>query len=90
MSRGSLHSVLHEDKLPLEWNTRLNIVSKADSHSNSFIDVCCQIKDVGKGMTFLHSHQVLHRHLTPSNILIGEHFNAKLNDFVSLSKSCPI
>ena len=34
-------------------------------------------------MAFLHSHQMLHRSLIPHNILIGEHFNAKLSDFVS-------
>lgn len=27
MSRGSLHSVLHVNKIPLDWNTRLGIVS---------------------------------------------------------------
>ena len=27
MSRGSLDSVLHVDKIPLDWNTRLGIVS---------------------------------------------------------------
>ena len=42
-----------------------------------------QIRDVCNGMAFLHSHQMLHRSLIPHNILIGEHFNAKLSDFVS-------
>lgn len=64
MTRGSLQTVLHVDKIPLDWNTRLRIVR----------DVCC-------GMAFLHSHQVLHRSLIPRNILIGEHFNAKISDF---------
>ncbi len=27
MSRGSLHSVLHEDRLTLEWKQRVSIVS---------------------------------------------------------------
>ena len=39
-------------------------------------------------MAFLHSHEVLHRCLIPHNILIGEHFNAKLSDFVSIYPKC--
>ena len=27
MNRGSLHCVLHVDKIPLDWNTRIGIVS---------------------------------------------------------------
>ena len=35
MSRGSLDSVLHVDKIPLDWNTRLGIVSTSVSISYS-------------------------------------------------------
>lgn len=64
MSRGSFHSVLHEEKLALEWGTRVSIML-----------------GVSRGLAFLHSHHMIHRHLMPKNILIGEHLNAKLNDY---------
>ena len=41
-------------------------------------------------MAFLHSHEMLHRSLIPDNILIGEHFNAKLSDFVSKYNSMSV
>ena len=97
MSRGSLDSVLHLDKIPLDWNTRLGIVSFghetiSDCHTeltliHDYVSVCVQVRDVCCGMAFLHSHEVLHRSLIPDNILIGEHFNAKLSDFVSVTSN---
>ena len=32
-------------------------------------------------MVYLHSIPIVHRHLIPANILIGEHLNAKVSDF---------
>ena len=42
------------------------------------------MKDICRGMVFLHSYDTLHRNLVPRNILIGEHLNAKIGDFVRL------
>jgi serine/threonine protein kinase len=39
------------------------------------------VRDICSGMAFIHSHQILHRNLLPQNILVGEHFNAKISDF---------
>ena len=32
-------------------------------------------------MVYLHSIPIVHRHLVPGNILIGEHLTAKISDF---------
>ena len=45
------------------------------------------MKDICRGMVFLHSYDTLHRNLVPRNILIGEHLNAKIGDFVRLSST---
>ena len=37
--------------------------------------------DVAKGMSYLHSRNVLHRDLKPANILLNEHWVAKVADF---------
>lgn len=48
------------------------------------------VRDICSGMAFIHSHQILHRNLLPRNILVGEHFNAKISDFgfFELKKKC--
>ncbi|CAI8035970.1 Serine/threonine-protein kinase EDR1 [Geodia barretti] len=48
------------------------------------------VRDVCSGMAFIHSHNILHRNLLPRNILVGEHFNAKISDFgfFELKKVC--
>ena len=40
-----------------------------------------QARDIAAGMVYLHSLPLLHHWLVPSNILIGEHLNAKVSDF---------
>jgi serine/threonine protein kinase len=41
--------------------------------------------DIAKGLTYLHDRGVFHRDLNPGNILLDDHFTAKLADF-GLSK----
>ncbi len=42
--------------------------------------------DMAKGLAFLHQEHILHRDIKSLNVLLGEHFNAKLSDF-GLSKA---
>ena len=75
MERGCLEKVLHHDRVPLDWNAKLNIVSRASCvgmgvRLNS-VSIPFQVKDTCCGMAFIHSHQMLHRNLLPCNILVS-------------------
>ena len=37
--------------------------------------------DIGNGLAYLHNHEILHRDLKSLNVLIDQHFRAKVSDF---------
>ncbi|KAL8506027.1 hypothetical protein ACS0TY_017037 [Phlomoides rotata] len=73
MCNGSLERWIYckSDHKMLEWNSRRKI-----------------ILDIAKGLAYLHEEclqKIIHLDIKPQNILLDEHFNAKLGDF-GLSK----
>ncbi|KAL3502833.1 hypothetical protein ACH5RR_037282 [Cinchona calisaya] len=73
MAYGSLDTWVFggKENLPLPWHVRRKI-----------------ILDIAKGLAYLHeecSHKIIHFDVKPQNILLDEHFNAKVCDF-GLSK----
>ena len=73
MCNGSLDKWLFHGnrELALDWQTRRKI-----------------IMDIAKGLTYLHEEcqkKILHLDIKPQNILLDQHFNAKVSDF-GLSK----
>ncbi|XP_039143411.1 G-type lectin S-receptor-like serine/threonine-protein kinase SD2-5 [Dioscorea cayenensis subsp. rotundata] len=73
MPNGSLDKwIFHASKADdLDWNTRRRIIT-----------------DIAKGLSYLHEEcrqRIAHLDIKPQNILLDEHFNAKVSDF-GLSK----
>lgn len=66
MPMGSLYQVLHDAELQLNWDVLLSMLS-----------------DTAKGVAYLHGHDpvILHRDLKSHNILVNEHWVAKVCDF---------
>ncbi|MCB1828303.1 MAG: protein kinase, partial [Coxiellaceae bacterium] len=64
--KGSLYSVLRNNSEPLEWPTRIQISI-----------------DIGKGLNYLHrtNPMILHRDLKSMNVLLFNHYVAKIADF---------
>ncbi|MFA6409314.1 MAG: protein kinase [Gammaproteobacteria bacterium] len=71
MPKGSLYKVLHNSSEPLPWPQRWQIAY-----------------DVARGILHLHQHnpEILHRDLKSLNVLLNEHYVAKVSDF-GLSKA---
>ena len=69
MHKGSLYHVLRHRDEPLPWNPLRWQIAM----------------DIGKGLAFLHSQNVLHRDLKSLNVLLDEKYQAKISDF-GLSK----
>lgn len=78
MPLGSLEDRLHDlrpGQEPLDWTTRMKIAA-----------------DAAAGLEYLHDEAipaVIYRDIKPSNILLGEGYNAKLSDF-GLAKLGPV
>lgn len=66
MSNGTLHDNLHDNSFPLSWTMRIHLALQT-----------------AKGILSLHraSPPIIHRDIKSSNVLIDEHWNAKLGDF---------
>lgn len=66
LPRGDLHKIIHDKTVKLDKTLMKNILI-----------------DVSRGMNYLHSSNpmVIHRDLKSHNVLIGEHWNAKVADF---------
>jgi len=66
MPRGDLHKIIHDKSVNLDKALMKKIAL-----------------DVSRGMLYLHSSNpvVIHRDLKSHNVLIGEHWNAKVADF---------
>jgi tRNA A-37 threonylcarbamoyl transferase component Bud32 len=66
MPLGSLYQVLHDVDLQLNWDVLLSMLN-----------------DTAKGVAYLHGHEptILHRDLKSHNILVNEHWVAKVCDF---------
>eukprot|EP01114_Cavostelium_apophysatum_P003938 TRINITY_DN1406_c0_g3_i2.p1 TRINITY_DN1406_c0_g3~~TRINITY_DN1406_c0_g3_i2.p1 ORF type:complete len:326 (-),score=113.24 TRINITY_DN1406_c0_g3_i2:180-1157(-) len=66
MANGSLYNLIHHNWDTLEKNPMLK-----------YKMIC----DIAKGMTYLHDVSILHRDLTPKNILLDSNLNCKVSDF---------
>ena len=72
MPRGCLQSVLYGNSPHhLEWRVKLKIVSSLQGIDGMVTSSPLQLRDVCGGMAYLHSLSILHRMLTPRNILVS-------------------
>lgn len=65
MAKGSLYKVLHDEQEELPWNPIRFRIAV----------------DIGKGLAYLHSQNILHRDLKSLNVLLDQNYNAKITDF---------
>ena len=69
MSNGSLEDILvlsHRGCPPEEWNDTQKLIN---------------IYGIARAMSFLHSHNIIHRNLNPSNILLNQYFFPVISGF---------
>ena len=65
LPKGSLYEVLHNAEEPLPWNPVRWNIAL----------------DISKGLSYLHSQQIIHRDLKSPNVLLDNYYHAKISDF---------
>lgn len=65
----SLYSLLHASKISFDWSHDVKPWNMAE--------------DIAKGLTYLHSMEIMHRDIKSPNVLLDENRNPKLGDFGS-------
>jgi len=80
----AFYGVIFEDNLPKlvmerQWKTLYELITVYHCLHPYFR--LSLLRDVACGLSYLHSESMLHRDLTPNNILVTEQCKAKLSDF---------
>ena len=84
-SLGVYHSAMDQYRLPVIVMEKMqrSLTGLVENYDNIPLNVKLSILDeVSLGLRYLHSRnpQIVHRDLTPNNILLGVHLEAKITD----------
>ena len=75
----------------MEYAGNSNLKDFIEKHNQKYIkqdDINNIIKQICKGLKYIHAHGIIHRDLKPDNIFINEKNNIKIGDF-GISKNSP-